>query len=115
MAENVSLAVLENLVHMSREDFPAGYVLVTAIVPDEIPLLGEDDLAGRFGKLDREYLGDKWVEDGLSAVLAVRSVVVPFERDFLMNPRHPAFPSIHVEPPVPFVFDERLFPPRAFR
>lgn len=26
MAQSVALAVLENLVHMSRQDFPTGYV-----------------------------------------------------------------------------------------
>ena len=26
MAESIALAVLENLVHMSRQDFPTGYV-----------------------------------------------------------------------------------------
>jgi len=27
MAESIALAVLENLVHMTRQDFPRGYVL----------------------------------------------------------------------------------------
>jgi len=32
MAESVALAVLENLVHMSRQDFPTGYVCVAAVL-----------------------------------------------------------------------------------
>lgn len=109
MAETVSLAVLENLVHMSRQDFPVGYVLVTAIVPDEVRVLEEENIVEQFGRLDRRLLGDLWIDAAASAVLAVRSVVVPFERNFLLNPSNPEFAAITVEPTVPFYFDERLF------
>ena len=54
MAETVSLAVLENLVHMSKEDFPTGYVVVAAVVPDEIRVLKEGDLKDQFGGLIRD-------------------------------------------------------------
>jgi RES domain-containing protein len=37
MAESIALAVLENLVHMTRQDFPRGYVCVAAVLPDGIP------------------------------------------------------------------------------
>ena len=33
MAETVALAVLENLVHLTKEDFPTGYIVVAAVVP----------------------------------------------------------------------------------
>ena len=46
MAQSVALAVLENLVHMSRQDFPTGYVKRGAIVPDDIAILSETDLRG---------------------------------------------------------------------
>ena len=34
MAESVSLAVLENLVHLAKEDFPTGFVVITVVLPD---------------------------------------------------------------------------------
>ncbi|HZQ55388.1 MAG TPA: RES family NAD+ phosphorylase [Bryobacteraceae bacterium] len=40
MAESVALAVLENLVHMTRQDFPRGYVVVAASIPDRLQILG---------------------------------------------------------------------------
>ncbi len=43
MAESISLAVLENLVYMAKEAFPAGYVLVTAIVPGGLAVLTEEE------------------------------------------------------------------------
>ena len=42
MAQSVALAVLENLVHMSRRDYPTGYVIVEARVPDHILILEYD-------------------------------------------------------------------------
>src|SRR5271169_3442797 len=39
MAQSVALAVLENLVHMSRQDYPTGYVVVTATIPDHVLIL----------------------------------------------------------------------------
>ena len=39
MAQSVSLAVLENLVHMAREDYPSGFVLVDAEIPDHVGVL----------------------------------------------------------------------------
>ena len=115
MAETVSLAVLENLVHMSREDFPAGYVLISAVLPDGIHVSDEDDVIKEFGRLEKNRLGDLWIDRCSSAVLAVRSTVVPFERNFLLNPQHPGFAAITVEPAMPFSFDDRLFGRREFR
>jgi hypothetical protein len=41
MAESIALAVLENLVHMSRKDFPSGYVCVAAVLPLDITVVQE--------------------------------------------------------------------------
>lgn len=109
MAESVALAVLENLVHMAAADFPTGYVIVPAVIPDTMYILTEEDFAGRFTGLTNRQLGDQWVESKSSAILEVRSAVVPFEHNYLLNPRHTEFSRILVEPTVPFSFDERLF------
>jgi RES domain-containing protein len=115
MAETISLAVLENLVHMAKEDFPTGYVVVAAVVPDEIFVLKEDDLVKQFRGVDHRRLGDQWIDLRASAVLAVRSTIVPFEHNYLLNPQHPDFAAITAEPTVPFDFDERLFGSRPVR
>jgi RES domain-containing protein len=88
MAESVSLAVLENLVHMSRPDFPVGYVVAGAVIPDRVAIMTESELKAEFGVMESRYLGDAWLDSNRSAVLAVRSVVVPTEHNFLLNPRH---------------------------
>jgi RES domain-containing protein len=109
MAESVSLAVLENLVHMSRADFPNGYVVAGAVIPDHVSIMTESALKAAFGVMEARYLGDAWLESNHSAVLAVRSVVVPSEHNFLLNPRHLEFKDVVVEIPTPFEFDPLLF------
>lgn len=112
MAETVSLAVLENLVHMTNVDFPTGYVVVAAVVPDHIRILSEEDLAADFRSVNQRQIGDRWIESCDSAVLEVRSTIMPIEHNYLLNPRHPGFGEVVIEPPVPFTFDQRLFGPR---
>lgn len=109
MAQSISLAVLENLVHMSRQDFPLGYVSVSALIPNDISILEEDEIRNDVPDIGMQELGDRWLRSRASAVLRVRSAVVPQEFNFLLNPEHPAFLQITAEPAMPFVFDERLF------
>lgn len=112
MAESIALAVLENLVHLSRQDFPTGYVCVAATIPEEIVVMEESELLARARRSDwtRPELGDWWIDTRPSAVLKVASVVVPRECNYLLNPAHPDFARIRVEPPAIFQFDARLFP-----
>jgi RES domain-containing protein len=106
MSQSIALAVLENLVHLSRENFPSGYVVVKAVVPDDLLVLSADRAEAT---QSRRRLGDRWLTSLSSAVLKVPSAVVPAEYNFLLNPAHPDFGRIHVESPQPFRFDERLF------
>ena len=46
--------------------------------------------------------------EGKSAALAVPSVVVKDEQNYLLNPRHPAFSDIRISKPKRFQFDPRL-------
>ena len=110
MAQSISLAVLENLVHMSKEDFPVGYVTVSALIPDPLRVLTQDDFARDHPTIGPKELGDLWFTSIKSAVLRVPSAVIPNEFNFLLNPHHPEFERIVIDPPVPFIFDERLFP-----
>ena len=110
MAESVALAVLENLVHMKRQDFPSGYVVVGATIPDSIQILSVADIAVE-GFERPQQLGDIWLDTRKSAVLRVPSVIVASEFNYLLNPRHQDFSRIVAEVPLPFTFDARLFGP----
>lgn len=111
-AASVALAVLENLVHMSRENFPTGYVCVTASLPDDLNVITENELrtVKALQQADARTLGDWWFDNRASAVLEVKSSIVPTEHNYLLNPTHPEFDRIEVYPPAIFHFDDRLFP-----
>ncbi len=109
--QSVAIALLENLVHMSRQDYPSGYVIVAVTIPDHVVIL-DQRIAGNsagLGMLHLSALGDYWFDARLSAVLRVRSAVVPSDFNYLLNPQHLDFAQIAVRPSEPFRFDPRLF------
>ncbi len=52
--------------------------------------------------------GTDWINSRVAAVLSVPSVIVPSERNYLLNPAHPDFARIRFFAPRPFTFDRRL-------
>jgi RES domain-containing protein len=110
-AESVALAVLENLVNMSRADFPTGYVVTGVRIPDHVAILPEPHVRRSLGLhgAGSRALGDFWIESSLSAVMRVPSIVVPGASNYLLNPAHVDFRQLVVKRPMPFEFDPRLF------
>ena len=110
-AEHLSLAVLEVLVHLELdpEDFPADYVKI----PIEIPRSVKLDRIERLPDEMRQTveIGSRWYRSGKTLGLLVPSVIVPEERNLLLNPTHPYFPRLKVLDAQPFRFDPRLNPP----
>ena len=109
MAGSVSLAVLENLVHMNRQDFPVGYAVVGATIPGTLEIVSLEELPTEYRRLSPLEVGNRWIDTQQSAILRVPSVVVPHEFNYLLNPRHPHFTEVVPEIPIPFSFDTRLF------
>lgn len=54
-------------------------------------------------------VGERWVRASQTAVLSVPSVVIPHERNSLLNPRHRDFGRLAVARPEPFHFDPRMW------
>ncbi|MGO8698175.1 MAG: RES family NAD+ phosphorylase [Limisphaerales bacterium] len=61
--------------------------------------------------LSSKRFGDVWVLEARSAVLALPSVLISGEANYLLNPAHPDFKRISIGLPEKFTFDARL-PPR---
>ncbi len=55
-----------------------------------------------------QQIGDDWISRASSPVLSVPSVVVPEERNYLLNPNHKRFAEIQILPPAPCKIDPRL-------
>jgi RES domain-containing protein len=53
-------------------------------------------------------IGNRWVREQRSAVLALPSVLSPADTNFLLNPEHSGFKQIRIAPPIDYEFDPRL-------
>ena|SRR5437660_3999568 len=107
-----SLAALENLVHLNppilfkykifRLEFAQN--LVEEIAVADLP----KDWRAEPPPPSTKYIGNAWVLESRSAVLAVPSVIIPAELNYLLNPAHPDSNKIRIGKAADFTFDPRL-------
>jgi RES domain-containing protein len=117
-SEHYATAILEKLVHAGRTLLPGAHHAAAIEIPDDVEL--EQFNPGAVAGWDaedstpaREY-GDGWHAEGRSAVLVVPSLPgQPVERNFIINPAHPAAARIRVMPSFDVTWDGRLFGPAA--
>ena len=107
-----SLAALETLVHLNPP-VPFTYVAFRlqfdAALVENIPLNRlPADWRVEPPPPSTNAIGDAWLREVRSAVLALPSVIVPGELNYLLNPAHPAFKRISIGKPERFAFDPRL-------
>ena len=58
--------------------------------------------------VETKEIGDRWVQERRSAVLALPSAISPADTNFLLNPEHRDFKRIRIAPPIDYDFDRRL-------
>ncbi|MBU1374991.1 MAG: RES family NAD+ phosphorylase [Alphaproteobacteria bacterium] len=104
-----SLPVLEVMVHLDLDPayLPDDYHLLGIEVPDDAPMERLDEAPGDTDAC--AMLGDDFLRRGAALSLSVPSVVVPQDRNLLINPRHPAAAGLRIVTDAPFRFDPRLF------
>lgn len=112
-AGSLSLAMLETLVQANDRGRLLGHVVLwTEVDQQEVAYLNESDLPSDWRVLPyrsaTKEVGDQWLDRRESLVLGVPSVVVPQERNYLINPGHPAFSTLEFSRPVPAGCDPRL-------
>ncbi len=111
----LSLAALEVFVHMEIEDAGAMLVYMQAEVPTTVKIeyLEIAQLPTNWRNVPAPdilaEMGDRWFQAESTAILAVPSVVVPIEYNYLINPAHPDFGKFNLEPPQTFEVDPRLW------
>jgi RES domain-containing protein len=111
---NLSLAVLELLVHTDRDLLPNDLQAVQLELPpnnrpqrirtQSLPL----DWRQPSGRETLRERGKRWLTRGERLCLSVPSVIVPTERNLIINPQHPAMRYVRVASITPFALDERL-------
>lgn len=112
-AQSISLATLEILVNLDFGQALNKYVSIPVDFdddlcqrnpPDQLP----QDWASDPPPVSTQYVGSNWVTAGTSPVLAVPSVVVGSETNYLINPLHPDFSRLEIGSVSPLKFDPRL-------
>jgi RES domain-containing protein len=114
LASSLSLAALELLVHIDyqralqeHQAIPVDLAetLVLHVAKESLP----ESWTSPSGLPYTQALGDAWIKQQASAVLAVPSAVVPTEVNYLLNPNHPQVEAVAIGEPKPFRYDPRLF------
>ena len=114
-AATLCLAALERFVGMDAEDEMEQLVEIALDIPDDLATIAvavsalPKDWRATPPPADLAHIGDEWVKGRRAAVLSVPSVVIPQERNYVMNPRHPGFGRIRPAPPEAFSYDPRMW------
>ncbi len=112
-SESISLAVLEQLVHVEDPAVLDAFVVVSATLDDDSievlpPSSLPDDWRTYPAPPSLKEIGDTWLSEGRSLALKVPSVTVRGQYNYLINPAHPDFESIEVSEPEPLDLDPRI-------
>lgn len=107
-----SLAALETLVHLNPQ-MPFKYVAIRVIFDDALIEIAAPNALPPDWRVEPpppscKRVGDAWVRQARSAVLALPSVIISGELNYLINPTHPDFKKITIAKPQKFTFDPRL-------
>lgn len=115
-SENRALACLETIVYLNAGGLPFNRYLVEIDIPDDVwnaakvaapsmlPVGWDAEPAG----LESIRYGSDWVAGGKTALLLVPSVIVPEERNALINPLHADATRIEVRKVRKWLYDPRL-------
>lgn len=115
LSDTLSLAVLEQFIHLGREGLHISFVYFKTEIPDRVSVSVIEP-----GALPRDWreeppsnstkdLGTRWAISKSSAVLRIPSAVVPIGFNYLLNIRHPEISDIRIRDPEPFTFDPRMW------
>jgi RES domain-containing protein len=109
----LSLAALELLVNMEVESVGNIFVSVRADIPEDMRIeeVNVHSLPGNWRDMPAPRfltnIGDQWLTNQNTAILAVPSALIAHEKNFLINPNHPDFARIVINPPQPFWLEPR--------
>jgi RES domain-containing protein len=114
-SHSLALCALEYFVNLEPELAPKDLVAIQADIPVDVKIASLEipDLPPDW----RVYpapdslkdLGTAWARSAETAILSVPSAVIPHERNYLINPVHPAFGRVRLQAAEPFTFDPRMW------
>jgi len=113
-SSTLALAALEYFVHVDPVDAPSDLIAVAFEIPTDTVNDVESheimpaDWRAVTAPDDCRQIGADWIGSATSLGLAVPSVVIPSERNLLLNPAHADMRAVRVRSSLPFQFDPRL-------
>jgi len=110
-SESRALAVLETFVHLSLEARAMRFVLYTIDLPARVRLSRHDGDRPPRSLETSQAVGRRWIENDGTLALVVPSVIVPQEKNYVLNAAHAQFAAL-VATEEPFSFDDRLWQSR---
>ena len=113
VAESRAQAALELLVHLDHGNVLDDYLCIPIRFSESLlrvldTTLLRGDWRSHPPPWHVQAVGDQWAQNQASAVLEVSSALIPGERNYLLNPRHPDFDQVEIGAPEPFEFDPRM-------
>lgn len=112
-SSSAALSALEVLVHLPAAYFPDHMSLATIEIPDnEIITLDVKELPKNWNKIpppaELQLITKLWIEKNDSLGLKIPSIVIPKEKNIILNPLHPQFHQVKIIEIEAFDFDTRL-------
>lgn len=111
----LSLAALERFVHTDSDLEPTDLLAIPVEIRDDVAIdaVNVETLPVDWRAFPAPprlaAIGEEWFRASTTPVLSVPSVVIPHERNFVLNPTHRDFSQIVIGPSEPFSFDPRMW------
>lgn len=112
-AENISLALLENMIYRVGTGFNADYKIMIIEIPDESFESVETRKLPKYWRKIENYpvlqkIGDNWFGEQKKLCLRVPSSVMPENFNIIINTTHPDFKKVKLIDVLPYEPDDRL-------
>lgn len=112
-SEHASLAFLEKFVHAGAKEDMSNLALLEIEIPDDNNLLlkVDDQKLNKRWVNDTNYtqwIGSQILEDSTTLAFSVPSILVPNERNYIINPRSIYFKQIKFKKHIDFKTDYRI-------
>ena len=113
VAQNLSLAILELIVHLDEDSDISSFVAIPATFDKKlVRVLPKNQIPQNWYKLpiseQSQIVGKSWLEKKKSLLLKVPSSVVPGESNYLINPLHSKFSQLDIGPAQALHIDQRI-------
>jgi RES domain-containing protein len=110
----LSLAALERFVHTDSDLEPEELVAIPVDIGEStIESVEVEQLPADWRSFPAPpalaVIGEQWFRASRAAVLSVPSVVIPHERNYVLNPTHREFAEFSIGRSQPFIFDPRMW------